>query len=104
MFSTRNTAVLDLAEAIEDNTEARQRAREKNRKETRTRLSEKEFKSLGDYINELLIARFLRESNFEVLITPDAKVYVHPEDTPVHPLLTRHLRLDTDGSIKNFIY
>lgn len=102
MFSIRNSAILDLAEAIEDNVEAREKARSKQRKETRLRLSEQEFKSISDYINEIIIARFLRESGFEVLITPDAKIRMHPEDTPVHPMLTRSLRLDTDGSLDNF--
>lgn len=102
LFSIRNAATLDLAETIEDNVEARTRARKNGRTETRLRLSDKEFKAVSDYVNEIIIGRFLRESGFEVLITPDAKIHVHPEDTPIHPLLTRRLKLDTDGSIDNF--
>lgn len=102
-YSVKSKMVLELAESIADNLDARNEAARNKRKDPgRLRLSETDFKSIENYVNELMIARFLRESDFEVFISPEATIKITLNDTPVHPYQTRRLKLNSIEGIENF--
>jgi hypothetical protein len=102
-YSVKSKMVLQIAENIADNLDARNEAVRNGRKDPgRLRLSETDFKSIENYVNELMIARFLRESDFEVFISPEAMIKVTLNDTPVHPYQTRRLKLNSIEGIENF--
>jgi len=102
-YSVKSKMVLQIAENIADNLDARNEAVRNGRKDPgRLRLSETDFKSIENYVNELMIARFLRESDFEVFISPEAMIKITLNDTPVHPYQTRRLKLNSIEGIENF--
>ena len=90
-FSIKNRTVWNLADEIELANSSRN-----------YHMSEKEFKSLQDYVNDVLIATFLKESQFEVFIAPDVKLITSITGNKNYSLETRKLRLDSAINVAAF--
>ena len=90
LFSVKNRATLLLADKIEEATS------------NNTHLSEKDFKELQNYINEIFIARFLKDSNFSVFISPEVRTIASFTSSKNYALETRVLKLDSAINVAAF--
>lgn len=88
-FSIKNRTVWDLANKIEGSTKY-------------YTMSESDFRALQNYINDVLIATFLKESKFEVFISPDAKIITSITGDKNYSLETRRLKLDSAINVAAF--
>ena len=89
IFSIKNRTVWKLADLIENTTDF-------------YTMSENDFRSLQNYINDVLIATFLKESQFEVFISPDAKIITSITGDKNYSLETRKLKLDSAQNVAAF--
>ena len=88
-FSIKNRSVYNLANEIESNSKS-------------YKMSESEFKSLQNYVNDVLIASFLKDSEFEVFISPEVKLITSIAADKNYSLETRKLRLDSSVNVAAF--
>jgi hypothetical protein len=88
-FSVKNRSVYNLANEIESSVKS-------------YKMSESEFKSLQNYVNDVLIASFLRDSEFEVFISPEVKLITSIASDKNYSLETRKLRLDSAVNVAAF--
>lgn len=93
-FSVKAKTALSLADAVEQECSKDQNFEVK--------LSEEEFNALYDYVGDLLIARFLKESGFEFWVMPDAYMIDKYTGEASLPEQLRRIKLDSSDNIEAF--
>lgn len=93
-FSVKAKTALSLADAVEQECSKDQNFDIK--------LSEEEFNALYDYVGDLLIARFLKESGFEFWVMPDAYMIRKYTGEANLPEQLRRIKLDSSDNIEAF--
>ena len=91
-FSIKAKTTLSLADAVEKESSG----------QYSVTLNEDEFNALYDYVGDLLIARFLKESDFEFWVTPDAYMIRSYTGETSLPEQLRRIKLNSSDNIEVF--